>query len=599
MKPINVKVLMKQLIITAFLAIITNASFACEACNRLFLNRLLSEQQDGSLLSKQLLATITAQEIAVGNNPEWVTSQLASNNLIDTGAKPVPSELTLPADNPGPGAAVAVNPAGAQTNPTAKHEFIQIINRDNGLSIPATSYVPQDTRPTKKVRITLEENDVYIGNGIMYQGFTIDGKIPGPTIIVDEGDIVEFTFVNAGDIPHGASIHAAYTQTSKYLGKINPDDSATIVFKATIPGVYMYHCAPGGHAIPMHIIFGQYGMMVVQPKKKFELEKILNKKPDIEIYLVQHEYYASGKDAVDGQGKPMYTAFNGKLFRYIEEPIVGKPGDYVRINFLNAGPNLLSTFHIVGIVWDFAYWQGNPENKFVGGQSVTAGPSDSWVVEFRLPPDEGAFLMLSHAVGSTDRGSLGLLVCDKDARRQNVILSDGIKYTDEEMEEFREKAVRTITPFGIGSPDVDVPVVYGSETKEVIVRIIGNSYDPKIIQVAPGTTVRWINEDVFTYMEGEFSGIHNALVKSGPERFASPMLAHAESYSHVMQKEGEYVYMCTPHPYMEGRIIVKKDEHKDIRYASAGPGADSTLVWFILVLAALALMVGIIALINK
>jgi nitrite reductase (NO-forming) len=599
MKSTNFIRLIKLVFIAAFLIISSKHSIACEACNRLFLSSLLSEQRAGSLISKELLATITAQETLKGNNPEWVTSQLASNNLIDPGAKPVFSELTLPGDAANPGAAVAVNPAGTQANPAANHDFIQIINRDNRLSIPATSYVPQDTRPTKKVRITLEENDVYIGNGIMYQGFTIDGKIPGPTIIVDEGDIVEFTIVNTGDIPHGASIHAAYTQTSKYLGKINPDDSATIVFKATIPGVYMYHCAPGGHAIPMHIIFGQYGMMVVQPKKKFELEKILNKKPDIEIYLVQHEYYASGKDAVDGQGRPMYTAFNGKLFRYIEEPIVGKPGDYVRINFLNAGPNLLSTFHIVGIVWDFAYWQGNPENKFIGGQSVTAGPSDSWVVEFRLPPDEGAFLMLSHAVGSTDRGALGLLVCDKDAERQNVILSDGIKYTDEEMEEFREKALRTITPFGIGSPDVDMPVVYGSETKEVIVRIIGNSYDPKIIQVTPGTTVRWINEDVFTYMDGEFSGIHNALVKSGPDRFASPMLAHAESYSHVMETEGEYVYMCTPHPYMEGRIIVKKDDRKDIRYASAGPGANSTLVWIILVIAALALMIGLIALINK
>ena len=97
----------------------------------------------------------------------------------------------------------------------------------------------------------------------------------------------------------------------------------------------------------------------------------------------------------------MYTAFNGKLFRYVEEPIVGNPGDYVRLNFLNAGPNLLSTFHIVGVIWDFAYWQGNPDNKFIGGQTVTAKPSDSWVVEFRIPPDEGSYLMLSHAVGST------------------------------------------------------------------------------------------------------------------------------------------------------------------------------------------------------
>jgi len=115
----------------------------------------------------------------------------------------------------------------------------------------------------------------------------------------------------------------------------------------------------------------------------------------------------------------------------------------------------------------------------------------------------------------------------------------------------------------------------------------------------PGTTVRWINEDVFTYMDGEFSGIHNALVKSGPERFASPLLAHAESFSQVVTKEGEYIYMCTPHPYMEGRIIVTQDGGSDMRYASSGPAVNSALLWVVLVIAALALMIGLIALINK
>lgn len=583
-------------LLVLFQAIAGNG-YACEACNRLFLANLLSNQREGSLVSKELLATIAAQESYNGKNPEWVSSLLASNNTIASGKVPEMSSLEMSVNT------VASKQQTTNTNiansAVPKVDFIEIIRRDERLPIPATGFVPKNTRPDKKVRITLQEGDSYIGNGVLYKGFTIDGKIPGPTIIVDEGDVVEFKIVNNGDIPHGASIHAAYTQTSKYLGKINPDDSATVLFKATLPGVYMYHCAPGGHAIPMHIIFGQYGMMVVRPKKKFELEKVLNKPPDIEIYLLQHEFYASGKDAVDGQGKPMYTAFNGKLFRYVEEPIVGKPGDYVRINFLNAGPNLVSTFHLVGIIWDYVYWQGNPDNKFIGGQTVTAGPSDSWVVEFRIPPDEGNYLMLSHAVGSTDRGAIGLLVCDRNAEPKKVILSDGIKYSETEMEEYRQKAVRTITPFGVGSPDVDVPVVYGSATKEVIVRIIGNSYYPKVIQVVPGTTVKWINEDVFTYMEGEFSGIHNALVKSGPDRFGSPMLAHAESYSHVLTKEGEYIYMCTPHPYMEGRIIVKNDDQNDFRYASAGPAANTKLVWFILVIAAFALMIGIIALINK
>ena len=165
-----------------------------------------------------------------------------------------------------PTAAPASAPATAQGGEDGL-EFWDIINQDNSLPIPATSYVPQNTKPDKYVRITLEEGDTYIGNGVVYKGFTIDNKVPGTNIIVDEGDVVSFTIVNKGDLPHGASIHAVNSQTSKYLGKILPGDSATVVFKANMPGVYMYHCAPGGHAIPMHIIFGQYGMIVVKPKK--------------------------------------------------------------------------------------------------------------------------------------------------------------------------------------------------------------------------------------------------------------------------------------------------------------------------------------------
>jgi len=579
----------KLLFILLLLPGIFQQARACEACNRLFLAQLKGERA-GSLVSQELLATIEAHENKGRNNPAALASGWENNTLLasnETAPQPATTQ-------------VVSGSASGSASIGSNVDFIDIIRRDNRLPIPATSFVPQNTTPNKRVRITLEEGDSYIGNNVVYKGFTIDGKIPGPTIIVDEGDIVEFRIVNTGDIPHGASIHAVSSQTSKYLGKIQPNDSATVVFQANMPGVYMYHCAPGGHAIPMHIIFGQYGMIVVRPKKKFELERILGKEPDIEIFLLQHEYYASGKDAVEGQGKPMYTAFNGKLFRYVEEPIVGRPGDYVRINFLNAGPNLLSTFHIVGVVWDFAYWQGHPDNKFIGGQTVTAGPSDSWVVEFRIPPDEGSYLMLSHAVGSTDRGAIGLLICDRDAPPTKTVLSDGIKYTEEQMAEYREKALRTITPFGIGSPDVDVPVVYGPDVKEVIVRIIGNSYYPKIIQVVPGTKVTWINEDVFTYMEGEFSGIHNVIVKSGPERFASDMLAHAESHSQVLKTEGEYTYICTPHPYMEGKIIVKNDQRPGgVQYAGSGPAATSKMVWFVLIVAAAALMIALISLISK
>jgi nitrite reductase (NO-forming) len=522
---------MKKLWFSSILALTlmtVNTAFSCPWCNNKFYNELVGERA-GSLVSKELLAAIMNQSSLY---PAPVGA--GSNNYV----APVGSTITPPDQN----------------RPEGKNDFIEIISRDNRLSIPPTSYVPQDTKWDKEVTIELSEGETYIGKGVMFKGFVTNGMIPGPTIIVDEGDVVKFNVVNKGTVPHGASIHSAYTQTSKYLGKIGAGETKSIVFRVTYPGVYLYHCAPGGHAIPMHILFGQYGMMVVRPKKQYKLEQILNKKPDVEIFLLQHEIYSSGKDAIEG--KPIYVAFNGKLFRYVEEPIKAKPGDYVRINFLNAGPNLLSTFHIVGIIWDFAYWQGNPDVSMPGGQSVLAGPTDSWVVEFRMPPDEGAYLMLSHAVGSTDRGAIGILACDKNAQTPLTVMSDGPKYSEQEFADLKSKVTRVVSPFEPGTPDVDPVEVYGPESKEVTVKIIGNSYYPKRIQIAEGTTVKWINEDVFAYMEGEFAGIHNAISYEGPENFQGPLLAHGEVYKFTFSKEGNYKYMCTPHPYMRGEITV-------------------------------------------
>ncbi|MBX7044839.1 MAG: multicopper oxidase domain-containing protein [Ignavibacteria bacterium] len=534
-------------VFTAALLIWHFESEACPFCNTSYFNTIL-ENKDNSLVAKELLTAIKNQG-SINDKAASLVSQLPPEykDAVDK----MNTAKFLPASYPPP---PAPSDTTKQTEP--KKEFIEVISRDEKLPIPPTSYMPQDSKFDKEVTIELSEGEAYLGKGVMFKGFVTNGTIPGPTITVEEGDVVKFNVVNKGSIPHGASIHSAYTQTSKYLGKIEAGKTKSLIFRCTVPGVYLYHCAPGGHAIPMHIIFGQYGMMVVKPKKKFKLEQILNKKPDAEIYLTQHEFYSNGKDAINSQ--PLYTTFNGKLFRYVEEPIKVKPGDYVRIYFLNAGPNLLSTFHIVGIVWDFAYWQGNPDASYPGGQSVTAGPTDSWVVEFRVPPDEGSYLMLSHAVGSTDRGAIGILQCDKNAQTPVTILSDGPKYSEKDFAEIKSKVTRVVSPFEPGTPDVDPPEVHGPNEKEVTVKIIGNSFYPKVLEIEEGTTVTWQNEDVFAYMEGEFAGIHNVIsYGSVPEVMASPMLAHAEKYSFRYTKQGTYTYMCTPHPYMKGEVRVK------------------------------------------
>ena len=226
-----------------FLCLVVSSSiYSCPYCNLSFYNELTTHRSN-SLISQELLSSI--------HNQSSISNSLEIQN-----------PLTNPVSAP-----LRVNPVQKENTKT---EFIEIIDRDNNLSIPPTSYVPQNSTPDKKVTIELSQGETYIGNGVLFKGFLTNGQIPGPTIIIDEGDIVEFTVVNKGNIPHGASIHAAYTQTSKYLGKIPAGETRTILFKATVPGVYMYHCAPGGHAIPMHIIFGQYGMIVVKPKKQYK-----------------------------------------------------------------------------------------------------------------------------------------------------------------------------------------------------------------------------------------------------------------------------------------------------------------------------------------
>lgn len=511
----------------------TGSVQACDACNDSLMHQLKHERSD-TPMARDLLAAL--------------------DNQRGLPVAPLETGATTGASNPAE-AAFDEMFEGA--------DFIEIIERDENLSIPPTSYVPQDVEPDHDFNITLDEGMTYIGQGVMYDGFLANGSTPGPTLRVTEGDIVRITISNTGTVPHGASIHAAYTQTSKYVGKINPGESKSVTFRATIPGVYMWHCAPGGHAIPMHVLFGQYGMIVVEPKdKKYKLEEELGKAPDLELYLLQNELYASGRNAVEGN--PTYTTFNGRPFRYVEDPITARPGDYVRIYYLNVGPNLVSTFHIVGIIWDYVYWQGHPDAAMAGGQTVTAGPSDSWVIEFRVPPDEGAYTMLNHAVGPTSRGAIGLLVADADADTPETVLAEGPKYSEQELAEKAASATRTISPFAPGAPGKgmaarpDRVVSYGSDVDEVVVEIIGNSFSPKVIEIEPGTKVTWVNEDVFTYLAGEFSGVHNAVGTKGPERFATPLLGHGETGSVTLDQSGEYTYICTPHPYMQGRIIVRE-----------------------------------------
>lgn len=455
----------------------------------------------------------------------------------------------------------------------------------DGYQLPDVGVVSDDVPADRSFELVSSRAGVELQDGVVMNAMTFDGTLPGPLMVVDEGDVVEITLRNVDDIPHGLSIHAAYLYSSGQISDVRPGQEKTIRFRATVPGVYMYHCAAGGQAIMTHTIGGQYGMIVVRPKTEtYRLEEELGRKPDVELFVLQHEIYSSGKDAMEG--RPLYVAFNGRNYRYVEEPVRARPGDYVRAYYLNVGPNLTGTFHLVGIIWDYMYYQGHPRNLQYGGQSTVAGPSDSWVVEFRVP-EEGTYGMVTHAMGTqTPRGAMGLLVAEEGAERTafvdpqgkaprvtgpvvlaglgNAQARDGTNgvanggsangggVTSPALDGVR----RLVDPFAPGTPDVDEPVRFRSDEKAVV-RTILNSYSPKVIEVPLGSEVTWIQEDNFDLLAGEYTGQHNVVGVSGPQRFASELMRHADTYSHTFTEAGEYEYICSLHPYMKGVVRVR------------------------------------------
>jgi nitrite reductase (NO-forming) len=258
--------------------------------------------------------------------------------------------------------------------------------------------------------ITVVAKDVvrYIAKDVAYSAWTFDGTIPGRMLRVVEGDTINFTFKvdPSASTAHSLDFHSAKTAPDKNYRTIMPGEELSFTFEAKYPGAFMYHC--GTPPILMHIGAGMYGAMIVDPKEGWS--------PAQEFAFVQSEYYL--KDAGNGVMVPDYTkmvgngtmdycVFNGYANQYVENPIAVEVKAPIRVFVVNAGPNVWSSFHVVGTVFDAVYVNGNPANKLVGLQSVTIGPGDGAVVEFTLD-EPGTYPFVNHAFGHASHGAVGL-----------------------------------------------------------------------------------------------------------------------------------------------------------------------------------------------
>jgi nitrite reductase (NO-forming) len=271
---------------------------------------------------------------------------------------------------------------------------------------------------TVKGNLTAKEVDLPIDNkGTMYRTWTFEGQVPGPVVRVTEGDVVEFTLTNdkANKNSHSVDFHAARVDVVKDFEAVKPGETKKYTFTASYPGTFFYHC--GADPMIQHIARGMFGVIIVDPK-----DPNSRPKADREYVLVQSELYANPDNQADMMAnKWTNVMFNGGIFKYdpVHDPaatriLQAKPGERVRIHFVNAGVNEFSSFHPIGGIWDRVYASGNPKNQSVGLQTFVVGPGDA--ADFDLiSPVEGSNALVSHSMRQALSGAIAILQFSNDA----------------------------------------------------------------------------------------------------------------------------------------------------------------------------------------
>tara|TARA_Y100000310_G_C20603542_1_gene774310 strand:- start:241 stop:1170 length:930 start_codon:yes stop_codon:yes gene_type:complete len=263
----------------------------------------------------------------------------------------------------------------------------------------------------KIVKISLIAKEVYseIEPGVFYEYWTYNESVPGPLIRVREGDIIELTLKNdeSSKNPHAIDLHAVTGPGGgAVLTQVVPGETKSFRFKALNPGLFVYHCAMP--YIPEHISNGMYGMILVEPKEGLS-------EVDKEFYVVQGELYTTGDGELikfDSDGvnleNPNYVVFNGKKAALTENPLKANVGDRVRIYFGNAGVSLISSFHVIGEIFDTVYPEASLSVTYKDIQTTIVPAGGATIVEFDLEVP-GNYLLVDHALARLEKGALGII----------------------------------------------------------------------------------------------------------------------------------------------------------------------------------------------
>lgn len=272
------------------------------------------------------------------------------------------------------------------------------------------------------IEMTAQITDIPLSKNKTYKAWTFNGEAPGPLVVVNEGDTINFTLINMDPaIPHSMDFHAVHTSPSKNFIDVMPNEEGTFTYKASSPGVFMYHC--GTKPVLSHIANGMHGVIIVKPTNGYPTDNEI----DREFVIIQNEWYKYNDLDDFTNGVPSEVVFstkalhegdrntNGDTFSLKDEPLLAKVGDKIRIYVNNVGPNEVSSFHVVGTLFDTVYQDGHPENVLKGMQTVLLPASGGAIVEFTVV-DEGSYAIVTHQFNHVTKGASAIIKVTKDGK---------------------------------------------------------------------------------------------------------------------------------------------------------------------------------------
>jgi nitrite reductase (NO-forming) len=293
------------------------------------------------------------------------------------------------------------------------------------LTAPPHVPKPVGDRKAMKLKLNMEikEQEGTMTDGVKYIYWTFGGSVPGSFIRTRVGDEVEFHLKNHPDnkLPHNIDLHAVTGPGGGATSSlVAPGHEKVFSFKVLNPGLYVYHCATA--PVGMHIANGMYGLILVEPEGGLP-------PVDKEYYVMQGDFYTQGEYGAKGlqafdmnkavKETPDYVVFNGKVGSLTNgNELTAKVGETVRLFVGNGGPNLVSSFHVIGEIFDNVHMEGGSTiNKNVQTTLIPAGGAA--IVDFKVETP-GTFILVDHSIfRAFNKGALGMLKVE-GAENKNV-----------------------------------------------------------------------------------------------------------------------------------------------------------------------------------